>query len=236
MTLDAAQQNFDFRWTVLGASSVLLGSISLLQLSRASGALVALVTLGMLVSGTAARRLLKQGSALRQFLFTQRIRMAAGTGLIVLAATINHSNRALLMILAAAILWLVSVSAFLQIGTRYAAGRLNLFPYVQYIGDLWIAIFLAVWGADWMVVAGVLAIASSTAMVAAPVLDRRLLPMVLLSVAALFLFGIPPAARLFAIYMIATISLSTWGAHHLVVLANHLRGLTVSASDGSATH
>jgi hypothetical protein len=135
-----------------------------------------------------------------------------------------------------ALVWLVSVSSFLQIGARYAPTQSRFFPYVQYLGDFWIAIFLAVWGVPWMLVAGVLALATPTAMVAIPRRDARLLPVIVLSVAALFLFGIPPEGRLLGIYLIAVITLPAWSSHHLVLFSNHLRAVTASASDVSATH
>lgn len=244
MTLQSAKQKFDLRWTVLAAASVLLSSVSLMQLSKTSAALVVMTAVGILISGLAARVLLVRPTDPVQsriqfhaeFRLVQRLRVFAAVGLIALGAAANHSNTVLLVVLASAMLWLVSVSSFLQIGARYAPAQARYFPYVQYLGDFWIAIFLAVWGADWMVVAGLLAVAAPTAMVAVSQRDPRLLPVVILSAAALFLFGIPPEARLFGLYLIATVALPAWSAHHLMVFAQHLRELTASASDVSATH
>ena len=236
MTTQEACQKFDFRWTVLAASSILLASVALLEFSRSSQALVAMTAAGMLVSGVAARRLLNSDSTALQFRLIQRLRLVVGGAAILVAAAVNHSNETLVMILAVALIWLVCVSAFLQIGARYALARSKFFPYVQYLGDFWIAIFLAVYGAQWMLVAGVLAIGAPTAMVAIPERDKRLLPVVILSVAALFLFGIPPEGRLIGIYLIVVVALPAWSAHHLVMLAEYLAGLTASASDGSTPH
>ena len=231
-----ARQKFDLRWTVLLAASILLGSISLLRLSPASATFVSMVASGMLIAGLAARRLLVEVSGASQLAFVARLRTVIAVVVLIVAAALNHSSKTVVMISAAVMLWTVSVSSFLQVGARLAPAQLRFFPYVQFVGDIWVAIFLAVWGADWMIVAAVLAFAAPTAMVAVPERDPRLLPIVILSAAALFLFGIPTSARLFAIYLTATIALCAWSAHHLIVLANHLRDLTASASDGSATH
>jgi hypothetical protein len=235
-TPQGARQKFDFRWTVLAAASILLASVSLLELSPSSAALVGMVAAGMLVAGFAARRLLIAALVQQQFRLVQRLRLLVGAAVILIAAALNRHNETLILILAVVLVWLVCISAFLQIAGRYAPAQANFFPYVQYLGDFWIAIFLAVYGSPWMLVAGVLAIAAPTAMVAIPQRDKRLLPVVILSVAALFLFGIPPEGRLLGIYLIAVVALPAWSAHHLVLLANHLAGLTASASDESATH
>lgn len=233
MTAGEAKQKFDFRWLVLTGALTVLASVSLLRLSWASVGFTALVLTGVIVNGVAARRLLDHEQATLHFLYVQRLRMCAITLIMPCAAYLVRSNRALLMIVAAIALWLVSVSSFLQIGARYMPAQIKFLSYVQYIGDFWVALFLAIWGADWLIVAGVLAMAAPSANAAVQERDPRLLPVVVISAAALFLFGIPPTARWFAVYVIATIALSAWSAHHLVLLATHLRSLTASASDGS---
>ncbi len=233
---ESAQQEFNFRWTLLAGASILLASAALLQLSRSSEAMVALVAAGMFIAGFAARRLLATDSTTHHFRVVQRLRLIAGAATILCAAVLDHGNRTVVLILSVVLLWLVCVSAFLQIGARYAPAQANFFPYVQYLGDFWVAIFLAVYGSPWMLVAGILSLAAPTAMVAIPPRDKRLLPVIVLSVAALFLFGIPPEGRLLGIYLIAAVALPAWAAHHLVLLARHLAALTASASDGSATH
>ena len=234
MTLDDAKQKFNLRWTLLGGAVAIAASLQLLQLSRASAFFATACVASMTLAGCAARGALTSGAPAPHFMFVQRGRMiilAVG----ILAASIHaRNNRIVLLILAAAALWLISVSGFLQIGMRYAPTQARFFPYVQFFGDLWIAIFLAIWGVNWMYVAGVLAVAAASAIVAVPSRDTRMFPVVFLSTAALFLFGIPPASRGFAIYLIATLTLCAWSAHHMMMLANHLRSTTASAWDGSA--
>ena len=234
MTMSGVEQKFDLRWILLWAASVLLSSVSLLRLLLASAAFVTSVAASMLLSGLAARRFLTGDAAATQLAFVERVRTVAAVLTLIAAAALNHSNKAVVMTCAAVMLWTVSVNSFLQIGARFAPAHSRFLPYVQFMGDLWVAIFLAVWGADWMLVAAVLAFAAPSAVVMVPERSPRLLPVVILCAAAIFLFGIPASARLFAVYLASTIALCSWSAHHLILLANHLRPLKASASDGSA--
>jgi hypothetical protein len=236
VTAGEARQKFDFRWTVLFAASVSISSVSLLQLSVAGVAFVSAVAAIMVLAGLAARRLLVEVSAAAHVAYVERLRTVIAMVILLGAAALNHSNKTVVVICAAVMLWIVSLNSFLQVGVRFAPGQIRFFPYVQFIGDIWVAIFLAIWGVDWWIVAGVVAFAASTAMVAVAERDRRLLPVVILFASALSLVGLPIAARLFAVYLIVSTALCSWSAHHLVMLANHLRRLTASESDVSATH
>ncbi len=233
MTQTEARQKYQFRWTVLGAAVVLLSSASLLQLSSASGSFVGLIVASVLGSGWLAQRHLQQEGGHQGFQAAQRVRLALITILTLVAIASCHADLRLVMIAAGLMLWTAAVSAFLQITARNTPGQIALLVYVQYAGDYLAALFLVISGMNWLLVAGALVFAGSTASVAGQNRSARLVPSVILSAAALFLFAIPPSARLFAIYLTAIVALATWSAHHWLVLADHLRGLTASASDGS---
>ena len=231
MTTEQARQKFDFHWTVVGASVVLVASISLLHLSLASLSLVAISAVGVVAAGLLARRFLTREFELRHFLLSSRMRLLLVGALCAAALFIQRSNPSAVMSIAGILLWTSCIGVALQIAARYSTPP-KLLPYVQFVGDFWTALFLVLLGANWLVIAAVLAFAGATSMVAVEERDRRLLILEGLSTAALLVIVVPVAARGFGCYLLAVVVLTIWSADHLVVLATHLRIATVSGSDG----
>lgn len=235
MTADEARQRFDFRWTVMGAAVTAAASIAFLWLSVAGFSFVGLSALGVLTSGFLARRLLTRANDATHFRMAQRLRLGVITACCVVALILFRGVSSVVMTVAAVLLWLVFVNAALQWAARYPIFSQRALVYVQFIGDVWVALFLMVWGVNWLVVAGVLAFASSTARNGGEPRDGRLLIVQVFSCAALLVIGSPLAIRAFSLYLFLVVTACAWSADHLVVLATDLRRITASASDGSTT-
>jgi hypothetical protein len=234
MTLDEGKQKFDQRWTVLGGAVTVCSSVALLQLSASSITFVALSVTAIASAGFLARRFISHTPSSRDTLIALRLRLALFMAMAPLSIRYQRTDRSALLIVATMLLWSVCVNLGLQIAVRYSVGKKTTLPYVQFVGDFWVALFLMLAGANWSVVAGGLVFYATTAQVINQERDSRLMVVTVIASASLLVMGSPTGIRAFTIYLFLVIVFTTWSADRLVTLAKHLRLVTVSASDGSA--
>jgi hypothetical protein len=231
MTIYEARQRFDFRWTVLSTVVMVPASLALLRPSPASSFFPVMCGGGVAIAGYLASRRLSRPADADHIKLSQRLRLLMILGVFAAAIILFRNVPSVLMLLGALGLWSICVNVAVQIGVRYPISHKNLL-YVQFVADLWVALFLMFVGANWLVIAGVLTFAACTARVA-DASDQRLLVLQLLASAALLVVSAPIAARAFSVYLFVVVAIAAWSSHHLLALATYLHSVTVSASGES---
>jgi hypothetical protein len=194
--LMTARRNATFWWLITAAALIVAASVALREQTKPSAAFFLLACAAAATNYFGAQATLASVVRVRTWLVPL---------LAIAAAGMAHFDHRALVIAALAALW-----AFLL--GRFARPLPKIGTFVLFAGDFWLIVALSYLTVGWMLIAGLLALAISGAVIVDEA--RRWWPAALfwLCAAGLLLAGIGDYFRQFAIYLAATVALAAVNA------------------------
>ena len=215
------------QWVYQAAVLIVLGSAALLTPSRATVSFFASCLMVAALGGY-----IPEAFGVNRYGVLSKVRLVLIATSAVLAAVCNRGNLVMLVMSAAALLWLLGMTMFVRLFAKQKRAPIKVLPYVQFLGDLWVILLLAFLGINWWTIGSVTVLASSLAALQDTTGDKRLLAIIAITTFGIFVGGMPPMARGFGIYLTVIIWIAVLHVSLMDAKSRSQSAITVSASDG----